>query len=80
MTEDKRSQLAVLLFDSYISMQRREVENLNAYNNEYQRIIKIICPDRQINEVTECDILAHLIKYKRPEDTIIAILKQLKEA
>jgi hypothetical protein len=79
MTEDRRSQLAVLLFDSYISMQRREVKNLSEYSNEYQRIIKIVCPEKSISQVTSCDIMEHLIKHRNPEQTIIEILKQLKE-
>lgn len=79
MTEDRRGQLARELFDAFIGMQRREIKNLKAYGDEYSRIIKKICPEKKLYEVTECNFIKHLATYKNPEETIIQILKQLKE-
>ena len=79
MTENRLAQLAVELFDSYIGMQRRGVRCLNTYGNEYVRIIKKICPEKHLYEVTACNISEHLTKHKNPEETIIAVLKNIKE-
>jgi hypothetical protein len=79
MTEDRRGQLAVELFDAYISLQRKEVKNAKVYCEEYARIIKKICPEKKLNQVTACNIFEHLATHKDPEATVIEILKQLKE-
>ena len=79
MTEDRRGQLAVLLFDAFISLRRREIRDLNDYNIEYKKIIKIVCPEKPVDKITSCDIFGHLIEHRNPEATIIEILKQLKE-
>ena len=75
----QREQLAQMLFDKMIELTKKEVKNIKAYEIAFQDVIEEVFPDECWWEVTDCEIFQHLIEYKNPEATVIAILKGLKE-
>ena len=75
----QREQLAQKLFDKMIEMRRDGEKNIKAYEVAFQDVIEDVFPDEFWWDVTGCEIFQHLIEYKDPEATIIAILKELKE-
>ena len=79
ITSEKRSKLAQDLFDKMIAMRQAGEKNIKAYEIAFQDIIERIFPDMCWYDVTDCQIFMHLMEFKDPEKTIIAILKGLKE-
>lgn len=75
----QRKQLAQELFDKMIEMRKRGEKNIKAYEIAFQDVIEEVFPDECWWEVTGCEIFQHLMEYKDPEATVIAILKELKE-
>lgn len=75
----QREQLAQKLFDKMIKLKRRGEENIKAYEIAFQDVIEEVFPDECWWEVTDCEIFQHLMEFKNPEETIITILKELKE-
>ena len=75
----QREQLAQKLFDKMIEMRKGGEKNIKAYEIAFQDVIEEVFPDECWWEVTGCEIFQHLMKYKDPEATVIAILKELKE-
>ena len=75
----QREQLAQKLFDKMIEMRKGGEKNIKSYEIAFQDIIEEVFPDECWWEVTDCEIFQHLIEYKNPEATVIAILKGLKE-
>ena len=79
ITSDQHTKLAQDLFDKMIAMRKAGEKNIKAYEIAFQDIIERVFPDECWYDVTECQIFTHLMEYKDPEATIIAILKGLKE-
>lgn len=79
ITSDQRSKLAQGLFDKMMAMQKNGERSIKKYEVEFQGVIEAVFPDMAWWEVTECQIFDHLMEYKNPEGTVIAILKGLKE-
>ena len=79
ITSTQRKQLAQKLFDKMIELRKKEVKNIKTYEIAFQDVIEEVFPDECWWEVTDCEIFQHLIEYKNPEATVIAILKELKE-
>ena len=75
----QREQLAQKLFDKMIEMRKDGEKNIKSYEIAFQDVIEKVFPDECWWEVTDCEIFQHLMKYKDPEATVIAILKELKE-
>ena len=75
----QRKQLAQKLFDKMIEMRKRDEKNTKAYEIAFQDVIEEVFPDECWWEVTDCEIFQHLMEFKNPEATVIAILKELKE-
>ena len=75
----QRKQLAQKLFDKMIEMRKWGEKNIKSYEIAFQDVIEEVFPDECWWEVTDCEIFQHLIEYKNPEATVIAILKGLKE-
>ena len=79
ITSAQREQLAQKLFDKMIEMRRGGEKNIKAYEIAFQDVIEEVFPDECWWEVTDCEIFQHLMEFKDPEVTVIAILKELKE-
>ena len=75
----QREQLALKLFDKMIEMRKDGEKNIKSYEIAFQDVIEEVFPDECWWDVTGCEIFQHLIEYKDPEATVIAILKELKE-
>ena len=75
----QREQLTQMLFDKMIELRKKDVKNIKAYEIAFQDVIEKVFPDECWWEVTDCEIFQHLMEYKDPEATVIAILKELKE-
>ena len=74
-----RKQLAQKLFDKISEMRKDGEKSLKAYEIAFQDVIEEVFPDECWWEVTDCEIFEHLMEFKDPEATVIAILKELKE-
>ena len=79
ITSTQRKQLAQKLFDKMIERRKKEVKNIKAYEIAFQDVIEEVFPDECWWDVTDCEIFQHLMEFKNPEETIITILKELKE-
>lgn len=79
ITSTQREQLAQKLFDKMIKLKRRGEENIKAYEIAFQDVIEEVFLDECWWDVTRCEIFQHLMEFKDPEATVIAILKGLKE-
>ena len=79
ITSTQREQLTQKLFDKMIEMRKGGEKNIKSYEIAFQDVIEEVFPDECWWEVTDCEIFQHLIEYKNPEATVIAILKGLKE-
>ena len=75
----QREQLAQKLFDKMIKMRKGDEKNIKSYEIAFQDVIEEVFPDECWWEVTDCEIFQHLMEFKNPEETIITILKELKE-
>ena len=75
----QREQLAQKLFDKMIEMRKDGEKSIKAYEIAFQDVIEEVFPDECWWDVTGCEIFQHLMEYKDPEATVIAILKELKE-
>ena len=75
----QREQLTQMLFDKMIELRKKEVKNIKAYEIAFQDVIEKIFQGECWWDVTACEIFTHLMEYKNPEATVIAILKGLKE-
>ena len=75
----QREQLAQKLFDKMIKMRKGDEKNIKSYEIAFQDVIEKVFPGECWWDVTGCEIFQHLMEYKDPEATVIAILKELKE-
>lgn len=75
----QREKLAQMLFDKMIELRKKEVKNIKAYEIAFQDVIEKVFPGECWWDVTACEIFTHLMEHKDPEETVIAILKELKE-
>ena len=75
----QREQLAQKLFDKMIKMRKGGEKNIKSYEIAFQDVIEEVFPGECWWDVTGCEIFQHLMEYKDPEATVIAILKELKE-
>ena len=74
-----KTKLATKLFDKCHELMNEGVTNIKDYEYEFQEVIREVFPDKCWWETVDCDIFMHLLSYKDPEKTVIAILKGLKE-
>lgn len=79
MTSEKHTQLARGLFDTVIDLRKAGEKSIKVYEIAFQSVIEEVFPDKCWWEATDCQILQHLMEYKDPTATAIAILKGLKE-
>lgn len=79
ITSTQREQLTQKLFDKMIEMRKGGEKNIKSYEIAFQDVIEEVFPDECWWDVTGCEIFQHLIEFKNPEETIITILKELKE-
>lgn len=79
ITRTQKEQLEQKLFDKMIEMRKDGETNIKAYEIAFQDVIEEVFPNECWWDVTGCQIFWHLMKYKDPEATVIAILKGLKE-
>ena len=75
----QKEQLARGLFDKMIEVMKVGEKNIKVYEITFQDVIEEVFPDECWWDVTDCEIFTHLMEYKDPEATVIAILKGLKE-
>ena len=75
----QRERLAQKLFDKMIELKKEGEKNIKSYEIAFQDVIEEVFPDECWWEVTDCEIFQHLMEFKNPEETIITILKELKE-
>ena len=75
----QKEQLARGLFDKMIEVMKVGEKNIKVYEIAFQDVIEEVFPDECWWDVTDCEIFTHLMEYKDPEATVIAILKGLKE-
>ena len=79
ITSEQHTKLAQGLFDKMIGMRDKGVTSIKEYEIAFQNVIETVFEDLCWWEVTECQIFDHLMQYKDPTATVIAILKELKE-
>lgn len=79
ITSEQHTQLARGLFDKMIELRKAKEKSIKVYEVEFQHVIEEVFPSECWWEVTECQIFNHLMEYKDPRKTVIAILKGLKE-
>ena len=79
ITSEQHTKLAQSLFDKMIELRKAGEKKIKAYEVAFQDVIEEVFPDESWWNVTRCQIFQHLMEFKNPEETIIAILKGLKE-
>ena len=79
ITSDKHTKLAQSLFDKMIELRKAGETHIKKYEIAFQDVIEEVFPGELWWEVTECQIFQHLMEFKNPEETIITILKELKD-
>ena len=79
ITSEKHTELTQKLFDKMIELKKEGEKNIKMYEIAFQDVIEEVFPDKLWWEITKCEIFLHLMEYKDPEKTIIAILKGLME-
>lgn len=79
ITSEQRTKLAQGLFDKMMAMRKKGEKAIKQYEIEFQGVIESVFPDQCWWDVTKCQIFNHLMEYRNPEKTVIAILKELKE-
>lgn len=75
----QREKLVQDLFDKMIELKKEGEKNIKVYEAAFQDVIEEVFLDECWWNVTGCDIFLHLMEHKDPEQTVIEILKQLKE-
>lgn len=79
ITSDQHTKLANGLFDKMIELKKKGERSIKVYEIAFQDVIEDVFPDEGWWNITDCNIFMHLMEYKDPEATVIAILKGLKE-
>lgn len=79
ITCDQHTKLTHRLFDVMIDLRDSGEKKIKAYEVAFQNAIEEVFPEQHWYDMTECDIYQHLKEYKNPRETLIAILKGLKE-
>lgn len=79
ITSEQHTKLAQGLFDEMIKLNQTGETHIKAYEVAFQDVIEDVFPDECWWNITSCEIFEHLMEFKDPEKTIIAILKGLKE-
>ena len=79
ITSEQHTKLAQGLFDKMIELRKAGEKHIKAYEIAFQTVIEEVFPKESWWNVTECQIFTHLMEFKNPEKTIMAILKGLKE-
>ena len=79
ITSEQHTKLAQGLFDKMIELRKAGETHIKKYEIGFQDVIEEVFKGELWWEVTECQIFTHLMEFKDPEKTIIAILKGLKE-
>ena len=79
ITSEQHTKLTQGVFDKMIELKNGGEKHIKAYEVAFQDIIEEVFPNESWWDVTECEIFMHLMEYKDPEATVIAILKGLKE-
>ena len=79
ISSTQKEQLAQNLYDKMIELRKDGETNIKVYEIAFQDIIEKVLPRECWWDVTACEIFTHLMEYKNPEATVIAILKGLKE-
>jgi hypothetical protein len=79
ITSEQHTRLAQGLFDKIIELRKAGEKKVKIYELELQEVIEEVFPNKCWHDVTKCDIGAHLAEHKSAKQTVIAILKGLKE-
>ena len=79
ITCDQHTKLVHGLFDKLIELRDAGEKKIKAYEVAFQNVIEEVFPGYRWHDMTDCDIYQHLKEYKNPRETVIAILKGLKE-
>ena len=79
ITSEQHTKLANGLFDKMMELKKDGVTHIKQYEIAFQEVIESVFPNRSWWEVTSCEIFLHLMEHKNPTETIIEILRQLKE-
>lgn len=79
MTSARRELLTQRLMDKRIELRENGEKNIKVYEVAFQEVIENICRGKSWWEVTECKIYNHLLEHKKPTETVIEIIRQLKE-
>lgn len=79
MTSDRREKLTQNLMDKRIELRQKGEKTIKAYEVAFQEVIESTCRGKLWHEVTNCKIFDHLLEHKKPTETVIEIVKQIKE-
>lgn len=79
MTSARREKLVQNLMDKRIELRQNGERNIKTYEVAFQEVIESVCRGKLWWEVTDCQIFNHLLEHKKPTETVIEIIKQLKE-
>lgn len=78
MTSDRREKLTQALMDQRVELRHKKEKRIQVYEKTFQKVIEKVCRCNSWHDVTDCDILEHLRKYKSPTETVIEIIRRLK--
>ena len=79
MTSARREKLVQNLMDKRIELRQNGERNIKVYEAAFQEVIENTCRGKSWQEITGCNIYKHLLEYKKPTETVIEIIRQLKE-
>lgn len=79
MTSDRREKLTQNLMDKRIELRTNGEKHIKAYEVAFQEVIENTCRGKLWWEVTDCQIFNHLLEHKNPTETVIEIIRQIKE-
>lgn len=79
ITSEQHTKLAQGLVDKIIELRKANKTHIKEYEIAFQSVIEDVFPDKAWWEITSCQIFMHLMEYKNPELTVIAILKGIQE-
>ena len=79
MTSARREKLVQNLMDKRIELRQNGERSLKVYEYAFQEVIENTCRGKLWWEVTNCQIFNHLLEHKKPTETVIEIVKQIKE-
>lgn len=79
MSSSQFATLAQTLMDICVNLRLEGEKSLDVYDRYFKQALENCLGVQHWYEATDCNIHKHLITYRNPTETVITILKRLKE-